>query len=84
MRVMVLGGDGSFGARICRAFADDRHIELIVAGRDSARSAAFASGLPGCAQGVSLDMGASEFVVQAAKDAYLITSKLLPGSTLRA
>jgi NAD(P)-dependent dehydrogenase (short-subunit alcohol dehydrogenase family) len=33
MRVVVLGGYGNFGARICRALADDAGIEVIAAGR---------------------------------------------------
>lgn len=34
MNVLVLGGYGNFGARICRALAGDDGIELQVAGRD--------------------------------------------------
>ena len=33
MRVVVLGGYGNFGARICRALAGDSRIEIIAAGR---------------------------------------------------
>ena len=32
-RVLVLGGYGFFGSRICQALAHDRHIHLLVAGR---------------------------------------------------
>lgn len=42
MKIVVLGGYGNFGARICRALAKDDGIEVIVAGRDAGRAAAFA------------------------------------------
>lgn len=45
MRVVVLGGTGNFGARICRALARDPGIELVVAARDAARARSFASEL---------------------------------------
>jgi hypothetical protein len=38
MRVLVLGGYGNFGARICRALAGDSQIELLVAGRDKRKA----------------------------------------------
>jgi hypothetical protein len=44
-RVLVLGGYGHFGSRICRALAPDPAIELTVAGRDAARAEQFAAGL---------------------------------------
>jgi saccharopine dehydrogenase-like NADP-dependent oxidoreductase len=43
MKVVVLGGTGNFGARICRALAGHADIELIVAARDMDRARAFAS-----------------------------------------
>lgn len=45
MKVVVLGGTGNFGARICRALASDPSIELVVAGRDIGKAQSFASGL---------------------------------------
>ena len=60
MKVMVLGGYGNFGARICRALAGDARIQLLVAGRDGLRAKAFAAGLSG-AQGVALEMHAANF-----------------------
>lgn len=60
MKVMVLGGYGNFGARICRALADDARIQLLVAGRDGPRAEAFAATLPG-AQGVVVDMHGANF-----------------------
>jgi len=50
MRVVVLGGFGNFGARICRALAHDAGIEVLAAGR-TARGA----------DGVQLDLAASDF-----------------------
>lgn len=38
MKVVVLGGYGNFGARICRALRDDAAIELVSAGRDPERA----------------------------------------------
>ncbi|MCV2370580.1 saccharopine dehydrogenase family protein [Roseateles oligotrophus] len=60
LKVMVLGGYGNFGARICRALALDSNIELTVAGRDGERAADFAAGL-GFAQGAAVDMHAADF-----------------------
>ena len=40
MRIVVLGGDGNFGARICRALATDRSLTIIAAGRHPAAAAA--------------------------------------------
>src|SRR5216684_2684992 len=37
MRIVVLGGYGNFGARICRALAGDASAEVIAAGRDPDR-----------------------------------------------
>jgi NAD(P)-dependent dehydrogenase (short-subunit alcohol dehydrogenase family) len=45
MKVVVLGGYGNFGARICRALAGDPAIEVVVAARGLARAQAFASPL---------------------------------------
>lgn len=45
MRTVVLGGYGNFGARICRALAEDPAIELVVAGRNGAKAAALADAL---------------------------------------
>jgi hypothetical protein len=60
MRVVVLGGYGNFGARICRALAGDAAIGLVVAGRDGAKAAAFAAGLPR-ATAAPLDTAAPDF-----------------------
>jgi saccharopine dehydrogenase-like NADP-dependent oxidoreductase len=42
MKVVVLGGTGNFGARICRALAGHSDIELVVAARDMDRAQLFA------------------------------------------
>lgn len=60
MKVMVLGGYGNFGQRICRALAKDVAIELLVAGRDGPRAVAFATSL-GTAQGLAVDMCQADF-----------------------
>jgi saccharopine dehydrogenase-like NADP-dependent oxidoreductase len=39
MRVVVLGGTGQFGARICRRLADDPGIDLVVTSRSADRAA---------------------------------------------
>ena len=52
MKILVLGGYGNFGARICRALAGDAGIELLVAGRDERRATAFAESLGGGARGI--------------------------------
>ena len=61
MRVVVLGGYGNFGARICRGLAGDTGIELLVAGRDGGRAAAFATTLKENVQAVALDAQAPDF-----------------------
>lgn len=50
MRVVVLGGYGNFGARICRALADDAGIEVIAAGRTARGN-----------KGVQLDLASPDF-----------------------
>lgn len=59
MKVVVLGGTGNFGARICRALAGGEGIDVVVAARELARARAFASELGATA--VSLDSRAADF-----------------------
>jgi saccharopine dehydrogenase-like NADP-dependent oxidoreductase len=65
MRVLVLGGYGNFGARICRALVADASIELLVGGRDATRASAFAAELNrthgGQACGVAVDWQSVHF-----------------------
>ncbi len=57
--ILVLGGYGNFGARICHALAGDaatrQPMALLVAGRDASRAQSFADSLGQGAQGVALD-----------------------------
>lgn len=57
---MVLGGYGNFGARICRALADSPDIELVIAGRDAARAAAFAAELGHGASSMRIDLSQAD------------------------
>jgi hypothetical protein len=54
--VMVLGGYGFFGARICESLAADLSIRLLVAGRDPAKASALAARLKlPASQAIALD-----------------------------
>ncbi|WP_265289277.1 hypothetical protein [Verminephrobacter eiseniae] len=52
---LVLGGDGNFGARICRALAGHPRMASLVAGRNGARAQALAATLGHGAQGLALE-----------------------------
>jgi NAD(P)-dependent dehydrogenase (short-subunit alcohol dehydrogenase family) len=54
MRVLVLGGYGNFGARICRALSAGAGFEILIAGRDAERASALAKALPN-AEPLALD-----------------------------
>jgi saccharopine dehydrogenase-like NADP-dependent oxidoreductase len=60
MKTLVLGGYGNFGARICRALAQDTGIELIVGGRDLGRATAFAQSLGGAARAMRIDVQSTD------------------------
>lgn len=45
-RILVLGGYGLFGGRICRALAEEPELWIGVAGRDAGRAESFISRLP--------------------------------------
>ncbi|MET3439616.1 saccharopine dehydrogenase-like NADP-dependent oxidoreductase [Variovorax paradoxus] len=62
MKILVLGGYGNFGARICRALASDAGIELMIGGRDLPRATGFAQSLGGAARGVRIDVQAGDLV----------------------
>lgn len=64
MKVLVLGGYGNFGARICRALASDRNIDLFVAGRDGQRAIALAQQLGPSATGLALDLDGNDLAEQ--------------------
>ena len=59
--ILVLGGYGFFGTRICQALAGNQDIHLLVAGRDAARARALAAqlGLPPL-QALALDADAPD------------------------
>lgn len=52
-RILVLGGYGHFGGRICRALSP--HVNLIVAGRDARQAERYAQSLGEAHQGLALD-----------------------------
>ena len=63
-RIVVLGGYGNFGGRICRALATEKEIWLGVAGRDAARAAGFVRelGTPAAAcEPIPIDHDAPDF-----------------------
>ncbi len=62
INVLVLGGHGNFGRRICRALSGDTNLRLIVAARNGQRARALARALGGGATGVALDYNAPDFV----------------------
>lgn len=62
MKTLVLGGYGNFGARICRALANDATIEVVVAGRDIVQAQRLADSLGGKVSAVALDCNAADFV----------------------
>lgn len=64
MKVLVLGGYGNFGARICRALAGHAQIDLLVGGRSAQQAQAFAQTLGHGAQGVALDLQAPDFAAR--------------------
>ena len=50
MRVLILGGYGTFGGRLARLLADEPRLTLIIAGRSLRQAQAFCAGLSGKAQ----------------------------------
>ncbi|MDN5786845.1 saccharopine dehydrogenase NADP-binding domain-containing protein, partial [Pseudorhodobacter sp.] len=50
MKLLILGGYGVFGGRLARLLADVEGLELLIAGRDGAKAAAFCKGWPGRAR----------------------------------
>ncbi|HSW12680.1 MAG TPA: saccharopine dehydrogenase NADP-binding domain-containing protein, partial [Solimonas sp.] len=54
-KVVVLGGYGNFGRRICSALAADGNIHIIVAGRSLAQAQALARQLGGHASALAVD-----------------------------
>jgi hypothetical protein len=46
MRILILGGYGTFGGRLARLLAPDSRVTLIIAGRSEAKAKAFCADLP--------------------------------------
>lgn len=63
-RVLVLGGYGTFGARIARMLSDEPDVQLIIAGRDKFKAELRASRLPGLAEGLRLERDAVNLAAQ--------------------
>jgi saccharopine dehydrogenase-like NADP-dependent oxidoreductase len=61
LKVVVLGGYGNFGARICRALSQCSNIELIIAGRDGSQAAGLAKELGGRTSPLQLDISQRDF-----------------------
>jgi hypothetical protein len=58
LKTLVLGGYGNFGARICRALAEDSSIQLLVGGRNIQKAQRLAGQIGGDAKGVAIDHSA--------------------------
>lgn len=59
-RVLVLGGYGNFGSRICRALVGDSQVAVIVGGRNPRAGASFAESI-GAAAALTVDCAAPDF-----------------------
>src|SRR3982750_186584 len=46
LRILILGGYGTFGGRLARLLADEARLTLIIAGRSAERAQAFCAALP--------------------------------------
>ena len=59
--IMVLGGYGLFGKRVCAGLLRIDGVKVLVAGRDANTARAFASGLGARAQALQIDWQAADF-----------------------
>jgi Domain of unknown function (DUF4166)/Saccharopine dehydrogenase NADP binding domain len=50
VRILIVGGYGTFGGRLARLLVDDRRVALLIAGRSLEKAAAFCAELPPGAQ----------------------------------
>ena len=55
LKVLILGGYGTFGGRLAQLLADEERLTLIIGGRSHAKAQAFCAGLPPSAVPVSFD-----------------------------
>ncbi len=60
MRIVIIGGYGNFGARICRALIRHPEYEVLAAGRDP-EAGTRSAGLNGRVPGVRLDLSSPDF-----------------------
>jgi len=63
-RVLILGGYGTFGARIAQLLSNEPGIRLIIAGRDKFKAEVFASKLDCPAEGLRLERDAVNLAAQ--------------------
>lgn len=54
MKILILGGYGTFGGRLAYLLADDERVTLLLAGRSKEKAAAFCEKLPAGAQRIPL------------------------------
>src|SRR5215475_14838198 len=52
MRILILGGYGTFGGRLARLLCDEARLTLLIAGRSRAKAEAFCAALGGAASAV--------------------------------
>ena len=64
MNVLVLGGYGNFGTRICKALAGHPQIHLLIGGRNASKAQALADTVGHHTQGVPLDHEAPDLAQQ--------------------
>jgi hypothetical protein len=63
MRVLILGGYGTFGGRLARLLADEPRLTLLVAGRSRAKAQAFCATLGGVASAIATEFDREREVV---------------------
>lgn len=63
-RIVVIGGYGNFGRRICEALAGDADLEVLVAGRDLAQATLLAQKLGARCSPLLLDVASPDLAVQ--------------------
>jgi hypothetical protein len=56
MRILILGGYGTFGGRLARLLADEARLTLLIAGRSRAKAEAFCAALGGAASAVPTEL----------------------------
>jgi len=55
MRILILGGYGTFGGRLARLLSDEPRLTLLIAGRSRAKAQAFCATLGGAANAVPIE-----------------------------